>query len=57
MRITPLTSADTRVAVDGDDLAAGFAPPCPACLRTPEPWETGRTAVWRCAGCGLALIG
>lgn len=43
-----------------DDLvddAAGFAPHCPRCLRTCEPWQAGRALTWRCPDCALALIG
>lgn len=57
MQTEPLISQSAADAFDVDDLAAGFAPRCPACLGTSEPREVGRFAVWRCTGCGLSLIG
>lgn len=57
MRTIPLPSPGTDDAGDPDDDAVGFAPRCPACLHTSEPWEAGRAVAWRCPGCGLALIG
>lgn len=57
MQTEPLIPLSTADAIDVDDLAAGFAPRCPACLGISEPREVGRSAVWRCTGCGSSLIG
>lgn len=59
MDITPLPLSACG-AGDVDDLfddAVGFAPHCPACLRTCEPWQAGAALAWRCPDCALALIG
>ncbi|MGN7970407.1 hypothetical protein [Microbacterium sp. 22296] len=40
-----------------DDDAAGFAPHCPRCLHTCEPWQAGGALAWRCPDCALAVIG
>lgn len=42
---------------DLDDDAAGFAPRCPRCLHTCEPWQAGDALAWRCPACALAVIG
>ncbi len=59
MDTTPLPIPAVGTAGTGEihDAEVGFAPNCPECLHTVEPWEVGRGAAWRCPECGLALIG
>lgn len=59
MNTTPLPIPVAGVAgtEEIDDAEVGFAPNCPECLHTVEPWEVGRGAAWRCPECDLALIG
>ncbi len=56
----PLPVRGAADEADADDLvdgALGFAPHCPRCLRTCEPWQAGRAFAWRCPDCALPLIG